>query len=175
MVNWNQLYDPNLVADICVGMVLHLDPDRLEAEGGTYTCDAAAKVVGQHFFVCLEAGASVTRWLPLYTNPGPGREQLSHAGSSGHPKWINGAHYYHPAQVWVASRQAVANAAARAHDPPWLQKHGWCCACSCALTWRSRGTACKLRLQVPSALRAPAAPHLYVRVHVWICVTVFTD
>lgn len=25
------------------------------------------------------------------------------------------------------------------------------------------GTACKLRLQVPSALRAPAAPHLYVR------------
>ena len=48
-------------------------------------------------------------------------------------------------------------------DPPWLQKHGWCCACSCALTWRSRGTACKLRLQVPSALRAPAAPHLYVR------------
>ena len=116
MVNWNQLYDPNLVVDICVGMVLHLDPDRLEAEGGTYTCDAAAKVVGQHFFVCLEAGASVTRWLPLYTNPGPGREQLSHAGSSGHPKWINGAHYYHPAQVWVASRQAVANAAARAHD-----------------------------------------------------------
>ncbi len=33
------------------------------------------------------------------------------------------------------------------------------------LTFRSRGTACKLRLQVPSALRAPAAPHLYVRPH----------
>lgn len=38
-------------------------------------------------------------------------------------------------------------------------------------TRRSRGTACKLRLQVPSALRAPAAPHLYVRLAVIYTIT----
>ncbi len=116
MADWNKLYDPDLATDICVGLVLHLDPDRLEAEGGTYTCAPHEKVLGQHFFVCLEAGPHVTRWFPLYTNAGPGRIQLSHEGSSGHPKWVGGDHYYHSAQVWTASRQAVANAAARAHD-----------------------------------------------------------
>jgi hypothetical protein len=116
MTWWEQLYDPDLISDISPGIVLHLDPDRLEAEGGTYSCAYSERVQGQHFFVCIETTVSKTRWLPLYTNDGPGRVRISNQGSTGHPKWTAGIHFYHPNQVWTATKESVANAAARAHD-----------------------------------------------------------
>lgn len=32
------LYDKDILSDITIGMVLHLDPDILEKEGGTFSC-----------------------------------------------------------------------------------------------------------------------------------------
>src|SRR6266571_6872739 len=102
--------DKNLPKDIRVGIVLHLDPDTLEKEDATYTCDEAAKVQGQHFFLCVKTGGSETEWLPLYTNPGPGRVELASEGRKGHSKWLDGHFHYHPAQIWKATRKAVVAA-----------------------------------------------------------------
>lgn len=43
------LYDKDIPNDITVGLVLHLDPDVLEKEGGTFTCDPAFRVQDQLF------------------------------------------------------------------------------------------------------------------------------
>src|SRR5437016_4897991 len=110
MATWQQLFDPNLAADIAVGIVVHLDPDRLLQEGATHTADDATRVQGQHFFLCIEAGPGVSRWVPLFTNNNPGRVELPQQGRSGHYKWVQGTFHLHPAQVWSASPAAIANA-----------------------------------------------------------------
>jgi len=109
-------YDKNLTKDIAVGLVLHLDPDRLEKDGGTYNCPPETRVQGQHFFLCVEVNEDQSKWLPLFTNAGPGRIALTTEGREGHEKWVDGTFHYHPGQVWSAPSKAVANAAMRAHD-----------------------------------------------------------
>ena len=116
MLKADSLHDAHLPADITVGLVLHLDPDCLQLHGATCSCAPAFRVQGQHFFVCIDATPGQTRWLPLFSRPGPGRLMLASAGASGHPKWSRGVYYYHPAQVWTAAGAAIAEAAARAHD-----------------------------------------------------------
>lgn len=98
--------------EIVRGLVLHLNPDVLEAEGGTYTCIPSRRVLGGHFFLCLEtASDGHGRWLPLYEGDGVGRIKVSSDARVGHPKWTNSPCYYHPAQVWTASHAAVSKAA----------------------------------------------------------------
>lgn len=113
---WDQLYDNDLTEDICPGIVLHLDPARLIAEGATYSCDDSARVQGQHFFACITAEATTCTIIPLYSADGPGREPLDKSSRTGHPKWAGADTYFHPEQIWTATRDAIANAAARAHD-----------------------------------------------------------
>ncbi len=43
-----------LTDEIAAGLVLHLDPDALGAEGSTFTGSTAARVVGPHFFLCVD-------------------------------------------------------------------------------------------------------------------------
>lgn len=102
--------------EITRGLVLHLDPDTLEREGGVYTCSADARVQSGHFFLCLSVGDAGGRWLPLYTNPGVGRRRLSPLGRSGHPKWTNAVCSYHVGQVWTAPHSAVMKAADAGRD-----------------------------------------------------------
>ena len=116
MVAWEKLYDPDLVQDIVVGLSLHLDPQRLEQEGALCTDPPGVRVEGQHFFLCIETSGDTSKWVPLFTAANAGRLPLPKVGRAGHPKGVNGTVHYHTAQVWSASAQAVANAAARAHD-----------------------------------------------------------
>lgn len=109
-------YDKYLLNEIAVGLVLHLDPDRLEADGASYNCPAEARVRGQHLFLCVAINDAQSQWLPLFTNAAPGRVALSSEGRKGHGKWVDGDFHYHPGQVWTGSAKAIANAAARAND-----------------------------------------------------------
>jgi len=102
--------------EIDLGVVLHLDPDELEACGAAYSCSEEARVTGGHFFLCIGADDSGGLWLPLYTNPGPGRTQLSTSGRMGHRNWTLGTFHYHLGQVWLATHHAVVRAAAAGGD-----------------------------------------------------------
>jgi hypothetical protein len=102
--------------EISPGLVLHLDPDVLEKLGGTFTCEPALRVQGGHFFVCLAANATSSHWLPLYSNPGVGRELLPSQGRTGHPKWTQGTYYWHEEQTWTASAAAIVDAAVAGGD-----------------------------------------------------------
>lgn len=103
-------------SDIQPGLVLHLDPDALESQGGTYTCDSSARVFGGHFFLCLAAGTARSVWLPLYSNSGMGRTGLTTNGRIGHPKWTKGTFYWHRDQIWKVPNAAVVAAAAAGGD-----------------------------------------------------------
>lgn len=108
--------DRQLGAEICVGMVLHLDPKQLLGAGAKVTGEPGRWVVGHHFFLCIEAGAKLTRWVPLFSEAGAKRESIAAEGRQGHPKWTGGTFHFHPEQVWTASRHAVVRAAAAAGD-----------------------------------------------------------
>jgi len=98
------------------GLVLHLDPDELEALGATYTCPADFRVKGGHFFLCISANDDCGLWVPMYTNAGVGRRELNSAGRSGHPKWTQGKFHFHPAQLWSATHHAVLRAGCAGSD-----------------------------------------------------------
>jgi hypothetical protein len=102
-------------SEIVPGLVLHLDPDELERSGGSYSCAKPFRVQGGHFFVCLRVSRRTGRWLPLYTNDGPGRIRLI-GSRSGHPKWTGATTYYHTGQVWTADHVAIAVAALAGGD-----------------------------------------------------------
>lgn len=103
-------------AEISPGLVLHLDPDELIAAGATYTCAEAERVRGGHFFVCLKTNGQLSRWLPVYTDDGPGRVEILATDRRGHAKWTGGTCYYHPSQVWDAANAAIPGAAAEGRD-----------------------------------------------------------
>jgi hypothetical protein len=104
------------LGEIKPGLVLHLDPETLEREGGTYACDASRRVQEGHFFLCLSTLKEVGWWLPLFSEPGDGRTKLSRDGRSGHEKWTTGECYWHKDQVWSAPHKAVIAAAIAGAD-----------------------------------------------------------
>ena len=116
MPTFAQLYDPAIPNEIQPGLVLHLDPDRLLQDGACHSVSNAARVQGQHFFLCIAIEHGTTKWVPLFTNASADRLELPKQGRYGHPKWCGGVFRFYPGQVWSASSQVVANAAARAHD-----------------------------------------------------------
>jgi hypothetical protein len=104
-------------SEIKAGLVLHLDPDVLEVKGGTFTCKPVSRVQDGHFFVCLSTSdGEATTWLPLFSNPGDGREALALTGRTGYPKWTRGTFYWHHDQVWAAPHEAVIAAAKAGGD-----------------------------------------------------------
>jgi hypothetical protein len=107
------------VADeIAPGLVLHLDPNVLEAQGSTFTGATATRVRGPHFFICvgLDDTAGAGTWVPLFSEQGVGRVAIDKTTAYGHPKWKGGDSYCHPAQVWTATHAAVAAAAQAGGD-----------------------------------------------------------
>lgn len=98
------------------GLVLHLASAQLLKFGANYTCEQALAVTDEHFFVCIEADTKGGAWVPLYSDPGPGRKLINSAAKQGHPKWTAGNTYYHPEQLWFASHKAVSVAAQKGKD-----------------------------------------------------------
>lgn len=108
--------DKTLADEICVGMMLHLYPKTLLGLGGRASGPPDRWVVGDHFFLCIEAGEKRCQVLPLFSHDGPGRSALSEHGRSGHEKWTAGAFYCHSVQRWLASRASIARAAQASGD-----------------------------------------------------------
>ncbi len=98
------------------GIVLHLDPDELEAEGAVCTNDESARVQGSHFFVCIASDQESGNWVPLFTSAGPSRTPVPPDEKRGHPKWIESPTYFHRQQVWQAPHAAVVAAAIAGGD-----------------------------------------------------------
>ena len=102
--------------EITDGLVLHLDPDELEAEGGCCTGTESVRVQGSHFFVCIASNEDSGNWVPLFSVAGPSRTFLPHEEKEGHPKWCESTTYFHDQQVWQAPHSAVVAAAIAAGD-----------------------------------------------------------
>ena len=102
--------------EIHEGLVLHLDPDELEAEGGVCTGAERGRVQGTHFFVCIAANEEVGNWVPLFSVAGPYRDLVPYAEKVGHPEWRKSTTYFHVRQVWQAPHSAVVAAAIAGGD-----------------------------------------------------------
>lgn len=98
------------------GLVLYLDPDELEAEGGVCTDTGRARVQGSHFFVCIAANEEVGNWVPLFSVAGPYRDLVPYDEKVGHPNWRESTTYFHRKQVWQAPHSAVVAAAIAGGD-----------------------------------------------------------
>lgn len=103
-------------AEIAPGLVLYLDPEELLAAGATYICAEAERVRGGHFFVCLKTNGQWSRWLPVYTDDGPGRVEIPATERLGHAKWTGSTCYYHPSQIWDVPNAAIPGAANEGRD-----------------------------------------------------------
>ena len=93
------------------GLVLRLDPDELEARGARCASEAAYRVQGPHFFLCVAADGAAGNWVPLFPGPGPRREMLSKDHKAGTPGWCTSETSFHTEQVWQAPHEAVIKAA----------------------------------------------------------------
>lgn len=99
--------------EITVGLVLHLDAATMTANGATCTCETSRQVKGGHFFLCTARTDGASRWVPLYTKPGPGRTRLASDARTGHDKFTKGTFHWHKDQIWTADDPTIV-AAARA-------------------------------------------------------------
>jgi len=86
------------------GLVLCLDPDELEANGGGSDTTDSIRVQGPHFFVCIAANEQTGNWVPLFSAPGRLRIILPNNEKSGHPKWCETETYFHGEQTGVSPR-----------------------------------------------------------------------
>lgn len=100
------------------GLVLHLNPDVLSSSGATFSCPSANRVMGGHFFLCVEDPdeGGLTKWVPLFTADNEGRIAIDTADSVGHAKVTEGTFHFHPGQVWAASGDQIRAAAAAGGD-----------------------------------------------------------
>lgn len=100
-----------------VGLVLHLDPDTLLDHEATCSSPHPYRVNAPHFFVCVDVrGIDSACWVPLFSNPGPGRRRVPGGGRDGHPKWVDSIVHWHKWQMWCASNTSVRRAAADGWD-----------------------------------------------------------
>ena len=98
------------------GLVLCLDPDELEANGGGSNTTDSIRVQGPHFFVCIAANEQTGNWVPLFSDPGRLRVILPNDEKSGHPKWCESETYFHRQQIWQAPHAAIVAASIAGGD-----------------------------------------------------------
>ena len=99
------------------GIVLYLDPDELEAEGGVSNGAGPGRVAGAHFFVCIAADEATGNWVPLFSGAGPYRDLVPYDEKEGSASWRESTAYFHETQVWQAPHSAVVVASIAAGDP----------------------------------------------------------
>ncbi len=93
------------------GLVLRLDTDELESRGARCASEAAHRVMGPHFFLCVAADETAGNWVPLFPDPGPWRDVLGNEHKTGPAGWRSSETYFHKEQVWQAPHEAVVEAA----------------------------------------------------------------
>lgn len=93
------------------GIVLRLDPDELEARGARCASEAAHRVQGPTFFLCVAADDVAGNWVPLFPDPGPRRDLLANEHKDGAAGWRSSETFFHTEQVWQAPHEAVVHAA----------------------------------------------------------------
>lgn len=98
------------------GLVLLLDPDELEAEGGACTHGGSGRVQGPHFFVCIASDEEMGNWAPLFSRAGPLRELVPYEQKTGHARWRESTTYFHRREIWQAPHDAVVSAAIAGGD-----------------------------------------------------------
>ena len=98
------------------GLVLCLDPDELEANGGGSNATNSIRVQGPHFFVCIAANEETGNWVPLFADPGRLRAPLPNEEKLGHPKWCESETYFHEQQIWQAPHSAIIAASIAGGD-----------------------------------------------------------
>lgn len=98
------------------GIVLRLDPDELESRGARCSSEAAYRVQGVHFFLCVATDGEVGNWVPLFPDPGPRRDILPNDHKIGPAGWRSSETYFHTEQVWQAPNAAVPEAAIAGGD-----------------------------------------------------------
>ena len=98
-------------AELRDGLVLRLDPDELESRGARCASEAAHRVMGPHFFLCVAADETAGNWVPLFPDPGPWRDVLVNEHKAGPAGWRSSETYFHQQQVWQAPHEAVVEAA----------------------------------------------------------------
>ena len=97
-------------AEIRDGLVLRLDPDELESRGARCASEAAHRVMGLHFFLCVAADETAGNWCRL-PDPGPWRDVLVNEHKARPAGWRSSETYFHQQQVWQAPHVAVVEAA----------------------------------------------------------------
>jgi hypothetical protein len=102
--------------EIKEGLVLNLDPDELEAEGGVCAGAGPGRVQGSHFFVCIAANEESGNWVPIFSVAGAFRDLVPYEEKVGHPKWCESTTYFHVKQVWQAQHSALIAAAIAGGD-----------------------------------------------------------
>jgi len=102
--------------EITDGLVLRLDPDEFEAEGGVCTGAESARVQGPHFFLCIASDEKAGNWVPLSSVAGSLRALVPNEEKAGHPGWCESTTYFHIKQVWQAPHPAVVAAAIAGGD-----------------------------------------------------------
>jgi hypothetical protein len=102
--------------EIQEGLVLYIEPDEFEAEGGVCTGAEKGRVQGSHFFVCIAANEEAGNWVPLFSVAGPYRDLVPYEEKLGHPNWCKSTTYFHMKQVWQAPHSAVVVASIAAGD-----------------------------------------------------------
>ena len=98
------------------GLVLYLESDELEAEGGVCTGADRGRVQGSYFFVCVAADGETGNWAPLFSEAGPYRELVPYDEKEGPKSWRESTTYFHETQVWQAPHTAVVTASIAAGD-----------------------------------------------------------
>jgi len=92
------------------GLALYLDPKILIDRGAAHDGKA---IEDAHFFVCVwvDAETDETFWVPTSSKRRPGRCELPASLKTGHPAWVRVCTYAVVDEVWMASSQAILDAA----------------------------------------------------------------
>ena len=87
-----------------------LDPDPTLEDGRL----AAILAAGDRYFAVVWRDGDVVSIAPLYSQYRAGRLPVN--AKVGHPSWVDHPTYYDPRQVWIATADAVVEAAAKGGD-----------------------------------------------------------
>lgn len=111
--------------EVQAGIVLFVDPEVIKGSYGFRglldpdpTLEdsrlGAILAAGDRYFAVVGRDGDVVSIAPLYSQYRAGRLPVD--AKVGHPSWVDHPTYYDPRQVWVATADAVVEAAAKGGD-----------------------------------------------------------
>jgi len=112
-------------AEVQAGIALFVDPEVIKGSfgfGGLLDPDPALEdsrlctilAAGDRYFAVVWRDGDVVSIAPLYSQHRAGRLPVD--SKVGHPSWVDHPTFYDPRQVWVATADAVIEAAAKGGD-----------------------------------------------------------